>query len=204
MMRQGDLSKLAHIQVDISNTLDELWTLDIKKSSALPPAEVRENLEAIINRIADRSKRTWTFRGKKEISDTNNLVVDKYTIKDGLSAEIRSFAVFDYLKALLGTGKGADGYAIAADVLSAADFGAPQKRMRFAVAGIRKDIAEEVKLPQGRFINGPYRTVHDAIPDLEDVEPVFETADDIGIQLFRPESMQEWEYYIRLRRPSLY
>lgn len=70
MMRQGDLSKLARIQVDIPNTLDELWTLDIRKSSALPPAEVRENLKVIINRIADRSKRTWTFRGKKEISDT--------------------------------------------------------------------------------------------------------------------------------------
>ena len=38
MMRQGDLSKLARIQVDIPNTLDDLWTLDIKKSSALPPA----------------------------------------------------------------------------------------------------------------------------------------------------------------------
>ena len=41
MMRQGDLSKLARIRVDIPNTLDDLWTLDIKKSSALPPAEVR-------------------------------------------------------------------------------------------------------------------------------------------------------------------
>lgn len=70
MMRQGDLSKLARIQVDIPNTLDELWTLDIKKSSALPPAEVRKNLEVIIDRIAERSKRTWTFRGKKEVSDT--------------------------------------------------------------------------------------------------------------------------------------
>lgn len=70
MMRQGDLSKLARIQVDIPNTLDDLWTLDIKKSSALPPAEVRKNLEIIIERIAERSKRTWTFRGKKEISDT--------------------------------------------------------------------------------------------------------------------------------------
>jgi len=69
MMRQGDLSKLARVQVDIPNTLDELWTLDIKKSSALPPAEVRKNLEVIIDRIAERSKRTWTFRGKKEISD---------------------------------------------------------------------------------------------------------------------------------------
>ncbi len=70
MMRQGDLSKLARIQVDIPNTLDDLWTLDIKKSSALPPAEVRKNLEVIIDKIAERSKRTWTFRGKKEISDT--------------------------------------------------------------------------------------------------------------------------------------
>ena len=70
MMRQSDLSKLARIQVDIPNSLDDLWTLDIKKSSALPPAEVRKNLEVIIERIAEKSKRTWTFRGKREISDS--------------------------------------------------------------------------------------------------------------------------------------
>mgnify|MGYP003195155210 CR=1 FL=1 len=70
MMRQGDLSKLARVQVDIPNTLDDLWTLDVKKSSAVPPAEVRQNLEAIIEKIAERSKRTWTFRGKKETDDT--------------------------------------------------------------------------------------------------------------------------------------
>lgn len=70
MMRQGDLSKLARIQVDIPNALDDQWTLDIKKSSALPPAEVRKNLEVVIDRIAEKSKRTWTFRGKREVSDT--------------------------------------------------------------------------------------------------------------------------------------
>lgn len=69
MMQQGDLSKLARIQVDIPNTLDDLWTLDIKKSSALPPAEVRKNLVVVIEHIAERSKRTWTFRGKKEVGD---------------------------------------------------------------------------------------------------------------------------------------
>lgn len=68
-MRQGDMSKLARIQVDIPNTLDDLWTLDIKKSSAIPPAEVQRNLKSIIDKIAERSKRTWTFRGKKEIDD---------------------------------------------------------------------------------------------------------------------------------------
>ena len=69
MMRKGDLSKLARIQVDIPNTLDDLWTLDIKKSSAIPPVEVRENLKNIIAKLAEHSKRTWTYRGKKEISD---------------------------------------------------------------------------------------------------------------------------------------
>jgi len=70
MMRQGELSKLARIQVDIPNALDDLWTLDIKKSSAIPPAEVRSNLEAIIERMAERSKRTWTYRGRKETDDS--------------------------------------------------------------------------------------------------------------------------------------
>ena len=69
MQRKGELSKLARIQVDIPNTLDDLWTLDIKKSYALPPAEVRVNLEKIIERIADQSKRKYTVRGKKEVSD---------------------------------------------------------------------------------------------------------------------------------------
>ena len=70
MMRQGDLSKLARVMVDIPNDLDDLWTLDIKKSHAIPPAEVRANLQVVIDKIADKSKRTWTYRGKKEISDT--------------------------------------------------------------------------------------------------------------------------------------
>ena len=69
MMRQGDLSKLARIQVDIPNTLDDLWTLDIKKSTAIPPPELRKCLETVIQKIAEKSKQTWVFRGKKEVSD---------------------------------------------------------------------------------------------------------------------------------------
>lgn len=42
MMRQGEMSKLARVRVDIPNDLDDLWTLDIKKSSAIPPAEVKK------------------------------------------------------------------------------------------------------------------------------------------------------------------
>jgi len=70
MMRQGELSKLARIQVDIPNDLDSLWTLDIKKSTAVPPEIVKNNLESIIERMAERSKQTWVFRGKKETNDS--------------------------------------------------------------------------------------------------------------------------------------
>ncbi|MDD4541868.1 MAG: ATP-binding protein [Eubacteriales bacterium] len=70
MMRQGELSKLARIQVDIPNDLDSLWTLDIKKSTAIPPEIVRNNFSSVIERLAEYSKRTWVFRGKKETHDS--------------------------------------------------------------------------------------------------------------------------------------
>ena len=89
MMVKGDLSKLARIRVDIPNTLDDLWTLDIKKSTAIPPEEIQSNLKMIINRIAESSKRTWTFRGKKEISDdTDHLWVRLKTRNNGIIYEI--------------------------------------------------------------------------------------------------------------------
>ncbi|SEW38263.1 Histidine kinase-, DNA gyrase B-, and HSP90-like ATPase [Ruminococcaceae bacterium KH2T8] len=69
MMRQAELSKLVRIRVDIPNDLDDLWTLDIKKSTAIPPEIVRKNLKALIERMSEKSKRTWTFRGKKEVDD---------------------------------------------------------------------------------------------------------------------------------------
>lgn len=122
---------------------------------------------------------------------TNNLVVDNYSLKEGLSADIRSFSVLDYLKAMLETGDDADadGYTIATDILNAADFGAPQKRMRFIILGIRKDISKEVQLPKGKFEGGPYRSVYDAISDIEDVVPVFDTSDDVGIRLEKKENL---------------
>lgn len=66
MMRKGELTKLARIRVDIPNTLDDLWTLDIKKSSAIPPEEVRQNLQHVIEKIGDKSKNRYQVRGRKE------------------------------------------------------------------------------------------------------------------------------------------
>ena len=83
IMRKGDLSKLARVQVDIPNSLDDLWSLDIKKSTATPPESVRKNLAAVINKITDGSKRTWTYRGKKEIAAGEQHLWDRLTTRDG-------------------------------------------------------------------------------------------------------------------------
>ncbi len=83
MMRQAELSKLVRIRVDIPNDLDDLWTLDIKKSTAIPPDVVRNNLKALVERMAEKSKRTWTFRGKKEVSDQIEHVWNRLKTNNG-------------------------------------------------------------------------------------------------------------------------
>ena len=119
----------------------------------------------------------------KEIHD-NDIVVEYYDESDGISAVIKSFAVFDYLRGVLEAAE--TGYAIASAVLCAADYGAPQKRNRFVVVGIRKDISSKIALPKGSFDEDEYRTVRDAIGDLEEIEPLYDLKDDeagIGIGL---------------------
>jgi hypothetical protein len=65
LARQEELTKLARVRVDIPNSLDHLWTLDIKKSGAHPPLEVRQNLRRILERIAASSRRVYTYRGRR-------------------------------------------------------------------------------------------------------------------------------------------
>lgn len=62
--RKDELSKLARVRVDIPNSLDHLWTLDIKKSAAHPPEVVRFNLRRTVERIREVSGRTIKFRGR--------------------------------------------------------------------------------------------------------------------------------------------
>jgi hypothetical protein len=83
MMRKGELSKLARIRVDIPNTLDDLWTLDIKKSSAIPPEEVRVNLAHVIDNIGEKSKIKFTRRGKIEIDDKEIHLWNRMKANDG-------------------------------------------------------------------------------------------------------------------------
>lgn len=58
--------KLTRIQVDMPNTFDDLWVLDIKKSSAYPPDTVRKRLKELIPHFANASRRTITYPGRRD------------------------------------------------------------------------------------------------------------------------------------------
>lgn len=88
LVRQEELTKLARVQVDISNRLDHLWKLDIKKSTTYPPEALREGLRQIINRITDGSKRVYTYRGTKATSDDIVRTWERTIGRDGVTYSI--------------------------------------------------------------------------------------------------------------------
>ena len=66
---KDDLGKLARVRVDIPNSLDHLWALDIKKSTAAPPPAVRNVLKRLATRFVHPSRTTHTYRGRPTAAD---------------------------------------------------------------------------------------------------------------------------------------
>lgn len=64
MARQEQMTKLARVRVDIPNTLDHLWTIDVRKSRAHPPEAISRRMAQLVKTIRDNSKRPYTHRGK--------------------------------------------------------------------------------------------------------------------------------------------
>lgn len=71
LVKQQELHKLARVRVDIPNTLDDIWGIDIKKSKASLPNIIKDNLANIVNRTVTHSEKVYTFRGRK-VSDNDN------------------------------------------------------------------------------------------------------------------------------------
>ena len=69
LARHKELTKLARVRIDMPNTMDAAWKIDVKKASARPPKQVREHLRAIIETIGETSRGTFTKRGTALISD---------------------------------------------------------------------------------------------------------------------------------------
>ncbi|MDE2837959.1 MAG: ATP-binding protein [Chloroflexota bacterium] len=69
LARQTELTKLARVRIDMPNSLDAAWKIDIKKASAQLPPAVRDRLRRIIEPLGAASKRTYTTRGRRLIEE---------------------------------------------------------------------------------------------------------------------------------------
>jgi hypothetical protein len=78
LIPKGETTKLARVQIDFPSTLDEAWTIDIKKSHARPPYPVRERLRQIIAHISGRSTTVHRGRGKKLFEEIQAPVWERY------------------------------------------------------------------------------------------------------------------------------
>jgi Histidine kinase-, DNA gyrase B-, and HSP90-like ATPase len=88
LARQAELTKLARVRIDMPNGLDAEWKIDVKKASAQPPFLVRERLRRIIETIGATSKRVYTARGQRRVTDNRLPVWIRLQDKNQISYQI--------------------------------------------------------------------------------------------------------------------
>ena len=65
LQKKRDYSKLARISVSFTNENDFNWHLDIKKSTATPPIEIRKELDRIAKIAINKSAKIYNWRSTK-------------------------------------------------------------------------------------------------------------------------------------------
>lgn len=88
LVPKGEATKLARVQIDFPNSLDEAWTIDIKKSRARPPHAVRERLRQVIAKIIGRSVTVHRGRGQKLFQESSAPFWERYVDHEGIRFSI--------------------------------------------------------------------------------------------------------------------
>ena len=77
LVRPNELANLARIQIDIPNTIDDLWEIDVKKSQLNIPTSLRTQLRNVITKSTGESERVYKYRGTKRNKDNLQYVFDR-------------------------------------------------------------------------------------------------------------------------------
>lgn len=88
MVRKGEMTKFARGAIDIPNSLDSLWKLDIKKSQTVPPESVRQAIRRVIDRFVEGSAKINRFRGRDINQDQRNRVWKVQDTRDGFEYRV--------------------------------------------------------------------------------------------------------------------
>lgn len=78
MKQRAELTKNARIRVDIPNSLDDIWSIDIKKQQASIPKQILHRLKKAVEEALEFSVRQQTYRGRTEkVNDNLDYIWDR-------------------------------------------------------------------------------------------------------------------------------
>lgn len=82
IVSENELSRLARVRIDLPNSIDYLWKIDVKKSNAAIPSIIKEQLKMIILRTIGKSEKVYRYRGRKIKTDSYEHVWNKIENRD--------------------------------------------------------------------------------------------------------------------------
>lgn len=83
-------AQLARVRVDFPSSLDQWWTIDIKKSRIQPPRAIRSRLRQILDKIITPSKRVYRARGQRLLSDNPYALWERIADHTGIRYVLKS------------------------------------------------------------------------------------------------------------------
>ncbi|WP_168796518.1 ATP-binding protein [Arthrobacter echini] len=83
-----ELGKLARVRVDVPNSLDHLWALDIKKAQAVPPPSIQRRLRQVANNIIAPSRKVHEYRGRRTGAQQHTRLWNVYDDRNSFRYEI--------------------------------------------------------------------------------------------------------------------
>ena len=105
----------------------------------------------------------------RELADNKIHVYGIEENPNGIFAKVKSYSVRDFINIKLDKH-----YELYENTLNALDYGAPQRRERFIIVGIFKELDTVFSAPTALYSEGSYRTVREAISDLQEIVPDYE------------------------------
>jgi len=72
--------RLARIRLDLPNTADEAWRIDIRKSVARPPVSVRARLTRLAEDAREHARRVFAFRGQYTKGTTSEPIAHAWKV----------------------------------------------------------------------------------------------------------------------------
>lgn len=145
------------IVADFRFSLSKLLKEDLVDSSKIIDSIIIfDEFNRLLTRYQEMIDENLEFSDLKLVYDNNG----SYKVL----ANVYSYNVVKYLRLIFKY----YGYTISSDVLDSSEFGVPQKRKRFIMIGVKKEVTNFYLPSKSSEIT---RTVKDAIKDLEDIEP---------------------------------